>query len=93
VKWVENKSIDKVYLMAYNTSMKTFSKLIEQAACVKLQKHMVVVLRAWPPASGSYPVAKINEKIKFTRKYHFKNMGFYSYAGMRDNNYLPYIRF
>jgi len=93
VKWVENKSIDKVYLMAYNTSMKTFSKLIEQAASVKLQKHMVVVLRAWPPASGSYPVAKINEKIKFTRKYHFKNMGFYSYAGMRDNNYLPYIRF
>lgn len=92
-KWLKSQSIDRVYLMAYNTSVKTFTKLIEQAATVKQSKRMVVVLRAWPPPSGSYPVAKINEKIKITRKHHFKNMGFYSYAGMRDNNYLPYIKF
>jgi len=92
-KWLKNQSIDRVYLMAYNTSVKTFTKLIERAAKVKQQRRMVVVLRAWPPASGPYPVAKINEKIKITRKHKFKHLGFYSYAGMRDNNYFSGIRF
>ena len=92
-KWLKEKYIDKVYLMAYNTSNTTFTKLIAKAAELKETKKMVIVLRAWPPASSSYSAARINEKIKITKKHHFKNYGFYSYSGMRDNNYFPSIKF
>ena len=91
--WLSEKYIDKVYLMAYNTSNTSFTKLIENAAKVKAQKKMVIVLRAWPPAGSSYTAARINEKIKITKKHHFKNFGFYSYSGMRDNTYFPYINY
>lgn len=91
--WLSEKYIDKVYLMAYNTNNTTFTQLIENASKVKQQKKMVIVLRAWPPAGSAYPVSRINEKIKITKKHHFKNFGFYSYSGMKDNNYFPYIKY
>jgi len=90
--WLKGRYIDKVYLMAYNTSNKSFSRLIESASKLKMPKKMVIVLRAWPPGKV-YPVSQINEKVKITRHHRFKNFGFYSYSGMIDNNYLPYIRF
>jgi uncharacterized lipoprotein YddW (UPF0748 family) len=90
--WLKERYIDKVYLMAYNTSNRSFTRLIEQASKVKMHKKMVIVVRAWPPGKA-YPVSQINEKVKITRRYHFKNFGFYSYSGMIDNNYLPYIKF
>jgi len=92
-KWLKEKYIDKVYLMAYNTSKTSFTKLIENTSKLKDHKKIVIVLRAWPPAGSSYPVSKINEKISITKKNHFKNIGFYSYGGMRDNNYFPYIKY
>ncbi|RLD67922.1 MAG: hypothetical protein DRI84_01135 [Bacteroidetes bacterium] len=91
-KWLADRIIDRVYLMAYNTSNKTFTQLIDNASKVKDRKKMVIVVRAWPPGKP-YPVERINEKVKITRRYHFKNFGFYSYSGMVENNYLPYIKF
>jgi len=91
--WLSKKYIDKVYLMAYNTSNTSFSRLIEDVSKIKAQKKMVIVLRAWPPSGSLYPVSKINEKILITKKYHFKSVGFYSYSGMRDNHYFPYINY
>jgi len=91
--WLSKKYIDKAYLMAYNTSNTSFTKLIANAAQLKEQKKMVIVLRAWPPAGSTYPASKINEKIRITKKHHFKNYGFYSYSGMSTNNYFPYIKF
>lgn len=90
--WLSEKYIDRVYLMAYNTSNRTFTRLIENAAKIKESKKMVIVVRAWP-SGKSYPVSQINEKVRITRQYHFKNFGFYSYSGMVENNYLPYIKF
>jgi len=91
--WLKNQNIDRVYLMAYNTSVKTFTELIEQASKINQYRRMVLVLRAWPPPNSKYSVAQINEKIKISKKYHFKNFGFYSYAGMRDNKYFTGIKF
>ena len=91
-KWIARHYVDKVYLMAYNTSNKSFTKLIAEVAKLKERKRMVIVLRAWP-AGKPYPVSQINQKIEITRRYKFKNFGFYSYSGLVDNNYLPGIRF
>jgi uncharacterized lipoprotein YddW (UPF0748 family) len=91
-KWLKKHYVDRVYLMAYNTSNKSFTKLIEDVAQLKEQRKMVIVLRAWPPGKP-YPVSQINQKIEITRRHRFKNFGFYSYSGMVDNNYLPGIKF
>ena len=91
-KWLKERYIDKVYLMAYNTSNKTFTQLISDVSKISPRKKMVIVVRAWPPGKP-YPVSQINEKLKIARRHHFKNFGFYSYSGMVDNNYLPGIEF
>ena len=92
-KWLEGRYIDKVYLMAYNSSNRSYTTLMKNSEKLKHSKKIVMVLRAWPQAGRTYPASQINDKILISRQYHFKNLGFFSYSGMKDNNYFSKINF
>ena len=90
-KWLNESYIDKVYVMAYNTSDKSFTEVINGIKEVNKQRTNIV-LRAWVDR-GSYGVHQINNKIKISEKLGFTNFGFYSYSGLIKNNYLPNIKY
>ena len=90
--WLEKGIIDKVYLMAYNTSSKTFKTMIQSLNSVSKKEDVVIGLRAWREKE-IYPASKINEKIAFLRRHGFCDIAYYSYAGMVDANYFSSLHF
>jgi uncharacterized lipoprotein YddW (UPF0748 family) len=90
-QWIEGSYIDQVYVMAYNTSNKTFENVLKGIDEVNRDK-TTIVLRAWKDKRPYY-AHQINEKIKITKRYNFNNFGYYSYSGLIRNNYLKHIRF
>ena len=92
VDWLDNNYIDRVYVMAYNTSTRSFTNLISKLNGFNQHKKMTIVVRGWQEIRP-YSASKINDKLKVLKKYNFDCVGFYNYSGLRDNNYLPFIRF
>jgi len=92
INWLNDNYIDRVYVMAYNTSNRSFSTLIGRLNSIKQHDKMTIVIRGWQE-THPYHVSKINDKIKVLKKHQFNSMGFYNYSGLIKNNYLPYIRF
>lgn len=89
--WLSSSYIDQVYVMAYNTSSKTFEDILKGINEVNKEK-TTIVLRAWKDKEPYY-AHQINEKIKLSKKYGFHNLGFYSYSGLKNNYYLKHIKF
>ena len=92
IKWLNNSYIDRVYVMAYNTSNRSFADLIKRLSQMNFRDKMTIVVRSWREFRY-YHVSKINDKLKILKKYHFNSVGFYNYSGLIENNYLPFIRF
>ena len=90
-EWLTGNYIDKVYVMAYNTSDKTFTQVLKSIDDVDRAK-TTIVLRAWVDKK-SYSAHQINRKIKISKNMNFYNFGFYSYSGLIKNNYLPHIHY
>jgi uncharacterized lipoprotein YddW (UPF0748 family) len=90
--WLDERYIDKVYLMAYTQSTEKLKSTMQHNLDVKNKNKVVVGLRAWSDRKP-YPAFKINEKIITLKQQGFDNLGFYSYGGMMQNDYLKYIRF
>jgi uncharacterized lipoprotein YddW (UPF0748 family) len=90
--WLEQGYIDRVYVMAYNTSNCSFADLIRRLNKMNQHGKMTIVIRSWRE-NKPYHVSKINDKLSILKKYHFNSVGFYNYAGLIQNNYLPFIRF
>lgn len=91
--WLQNKYIDKVYLMAYNSSNKSFHHLVDKVDNLKVDNSKIVFgLRAWKETT-EYPAFRINEKLSILRKHGYKDFAFYSYMGMVENHYFEKIRF
>ncbi len=89
--WLNQNYIDKVYVMAYNTSDKSFTKVLQSISEVDKRKTNIV-LRAWVDR-GHYKVHQINNKIEISKKMNFVNFGFYSYSGLIKNNYISRIKY
>lgn len=90
--WLNKNIVDKVYLMAYNTSQKSFQRLIHRIEKSPNRDKMVVGIKAWNE-NENYSEHKINEKIKILKKQDFNDIGYYSYAGMKDGNFFEKIKF
>lgn len=89
--WLKHNYIDQIYVMAYNTHNSSFDKILQGIKEVD-KKKTNIVLRAWKD-SKPYLVNQINEKIYISKHYGFHNLGFYSYSGLVENQYLNQIRF
>ena len=92
IKWLNNNYVDRVYVMAYNTSNNSFTSLIKRLNKLNQHDKMTIVVRGWQE-NRAYHVSKINDKLKVLKKYHFNSVGFYNYSGLIKNNYLPFIKF
>lgn len=90
-QWINDSYIDQIYVMAYNTSNRTFEDVLKGIDEVKRDK-TTIILRAWKEKRPYY-AHQINEKIKISKRYGFQNLGYYSYSGLIHNGYLKHIRF
>ena len=90
-QWIGDNYIDKVYVMAYNTSDDSFRTVLQGINDVNKEK-TTIILRAWTD-NGKYSVHQINKKISISKKMGFYNFGFYSYSGLINNDYLPHIHY
>lgn len=90
-EWIKDAYIDQVYVMAYNTSNRTFENVLKDMATLDKSK-INVILRAWTD-NKPYSYHLINDKIELCKKYQNMNMGFYSYSGLIKNQYLKHIKF
>jgi uncharacterized lipoprotein YddW (UPF0748 family) len=91
-KWMENRYIDQVYIMAYNTSNKSFTNLINGLKHSPYKNKMTVILRSWKE-SRPYHVSQINNKISICKRAGFYDLGYYNYHGLVSEKYLGQIRF
>ena len=87
--WLDKGFIDSVYLMAYTTKDDVLQKKLNKIT--KHREKVVVGLRAW--TENSYPVAKINKKIKKVNSMNFAGFGLYSYTGIRRQNYFDGLKY
>ena len=87
--WLSGSYIDKIYVMAYNTSDDSFKEVLQGINDVD-KTRTTIILRAWIDR-GKYSVHQINRKVSISKKMGFTNFGFYSYSGLIKNNYLPHL--
>lgn len=92
IKWLNEGFLDRIYIMAYNTSTTSFTSLIKKLNNLNHHEKITIVVRGWKE-QRSYHVSKINDKLEVLKRYNFNSVGFYNYSGMVENNYLPFIRF
>ena len=90
--WLDNRYIDRVYIMAYNTSNKSFTRLVKELEKSPHRNKMTLILRSWQEGRP-YSAQEINQKIEICKKAGFKDLGFYNYHGLVSENYLKHIRF
>ncbi len=90
VEWLNNDYIDAVYLMAYATKNTTFQRIINTVSNFNQNDKIIVGVRAW--SENSYPVNRINEKIKYSKTKSFAGIALYSYSGIIKNNYFKDIK-
>ncbi len=90
-KWLEGSYIDKIYVMAYNTSDVSFTNVLNQINDVD-KRRTTIILRAWVDR-GHYSTHKISSKIKISKRKGFHNFGFYSYSGLIKNKYIGTIKY
>ncbi len=91
MEWIENQTIDYVYLMAYTPSDSDLEQQLDNLAVYDQNDRIVCGLRAWIDR-GSYSVKRICSKIKSVRDRHFAGVGLFYYTGMKENGYLDEIR-
>ncbi|OIP02713.1 MAG: hypothetical protein AUJ98_00425 [Bacteroidetes bacterium CG2_30_33_31] len=92
-KWLHDYYLDKVYVMAYNTSNKSFASLMKNIRLIKVaDKKIVVVLRTWQ-GDKPYHYSKINEKLSIARINNFREFGYYNYTGLTENGYISNINY
>ncbi|MCK4695113.1 MAG: family 10 glycosylhydrolase [Candidatus Cloacimonetes bacterium] len=92
LKWLQQGYLDKVYLMAYSTSNDDFENVLNTISDFKMNKEIVVGIRAWSK-DNTYPVDKINDKIKFIKKKKFIGFSLFSYTGIIKNGYWGKLKF
>ena len=86
IDWITKDYVDKVYLMAYTKSNDEFEAITDTLSTFKLNKKIVVGLRAWDDAK-KYKAQEIIQKIAFVRKKKFKGFALFSSTGLSQNNY------
>ncbi len=90
--WLKEGYIDRVYVMAYNTSNSSFAHTMSYLNRQPGKDKISIIIRAWQE-DKPYPVNKINEKINIIRTTTFKDIGYYNYSGMLNNKYFDSIKF
>ncbi len=90
--WLEEGYIDRVYVMAYNTSNTTFGDLIKRLNSTGQKHKMTIIVRAWQEGR-SYHFSQINDKLGILKMMGFKDIGYYNYAGLINQGYLKHIKF
>lgn len=90
-EWINNNYIDYVYLMAYSINNREFENDLEIVKGLTNINQVIVGLRAWS-SEGNYPVQLIKDKIEIAKINQFPGFAFFSYSGMRDNNYFSGLR-
>lgn len=90
--WTDQSIIDKVYVMAYNTSNNSFLNLIKQYDMMPNKQKMTIILRSWQD-DKPYHVSQINNKLSFLKAHGFYDIGFYNYSGLIEYKYLEQIKF
>ena len=83
-KWLDDKIIDQIYLMAYQSNNSDFFRIIS-AIPYDYRKNIVVGLRAWSD-NGTYTIRGLRDKIALTPD-HFLGLSFFSYGGIITRNY------
>lgn len=90
--WLEEGFIDRVYVMAYNTSNRTFTELISELKKIPQQDKLTIIIRSWKE-NKPYHYSLINTKINILKAAGFENFGFYNYNGLVTEKYLDHIKF
>ena len=91
LNWLENQFIDRVYLMAYTKNDRNFETMIDSVADFQLQDKIVIGVRAWD-SQKTYSVQLIQNKINYVKKKELSGFAFYSYTGIKQNNYVPGLK-
>lgn len=91
-EWLSRDLVDQVYLMAYTTSNDNLKIILDKALNLNQNNKIVIGLRAWS-SNIDYPVGQINDKLKMIKKSGFAGFSFFSYTGIKENNYFQSIRY
>ncbi len=91
VKWLQSGIIDKVYLMAYAKENEVIKKQLDFASSLEQRKQIVVGLRSWDD-DNAYRGKEILAKINIALKKDLGGLAFFSYYGIKNQNYYKYIK-
>jgi uncharacterized lipoprotein YddW (UPF0748 family) len=85
--WLSFPELDTIYLMMYTTSDFLLEKNLRgEIQNIPLNK-IGITLRAWDE-QGLYPAESIVSKTALCQKYGISRIGYFSFNGMRQNNYF-----
>ncbi|MBN1948213.1 MAG: family 10 glycosylhydrolase [Candidatus Cloacimonetes bacterium] len=91
-EWLIRDLVDQVYLMAYTSSNDNFRVIMDKVVNLNLNDMIVIGLRAWSN-NNEYPARQINDKVKMVKKSGFAGLSFFSYTGIKENNYFQSLKY
>ncbi len=91
VAWLKEDIVDKVYLMAYAQEDEIIKKQLEFATSLNKSDKIVFGLRAWDE-ENDYTGRELLTKIRLTLAKRFSGIAFFSYYGIKTQNYYWFIK-